>query len=86
MDTVKKAVYSASWCHLVLIRERNQKLIILIHTLTIDQLKVLQVGFPVHTQPAGRQNRNIISITLTFSPVMCSFYDKILFLESSSLY
>ena len=34
-----KAVYTSSWYHLVLIRERNQKLIILIHTLTIDQLK-----------------------------------------------
>ena len=27
-----KAVYSMSWCHLVLIRERKQKLIIFIHT------------------------------------------------------
>ena len=34
-----KAVYSTSWCRLVLIRERNQKLIILIYTLMIDKLK-----------------------------------------------
>ena len=27
-----KAVYSTSWCNLVLIRERKQKLIIFIHT------------------------------------------------------
>ena len=40
-----KAVYSTSWCRLVLVRERNQKLIILIHTLTIDQLNVLQLAF-----------------------------------------
>ena len=39
-----KAVYSTSWCRLVLIRERNQKLIILTHTLTIDKLKVLQLA------------------------------------------
>ena len=38
-----KAVYSTSWCRLVLISERNQKLIILIHTLRIDQLRVLQL-------------------------------------------
>ena len=81
-----KAVYSTSWCHLVLIRERNQKLIILIHTVKIDQLKVLQFDFPVHTQPAAKQNRNIISIILTFSLVMYSFYNKISFSESSSLY
>ena len=80
-----KAVYSTSWCRLVLIRERNQKLIILIYTLTIDQLKVLQLA-SLCAQPAGRQNRNIILIILTFSPVMYSFYGKILFQESSSLY
>ena len=40
----------------------------------------------MHTQPAGRQNRNVISIIMTFSLVMYSFYDKILFFESSSLY
>ena len=34
-----KAVYSTSWCCLVLIREKNQKLIILIHTFKFDQLK-----------------------------------------------
>ena len=39
-----KAVYSTFWCRLVLIRERNQKLIILIHTLTIDKLKILQLA------------------------------------------
>ena len=40
-----KAVYSTSWCHPVLIRGRNQILIILIHTLMIDQLKVSQLAF-----------------------------------------
>ena len=45
----------------------------------------IAIGLPMHTQPAGRQNRNIISIILTFSPVTYSFYDKILLLESSSL-
>ena len=59
-----------------LIRERNQKLIILIDTLTIDQLSN-SIGFPVRAQPVCRQNRNISSIILTFSPVMYSFYDKI---------
>ena len=39
-----KAVCSTSWCRLVLIRERNQRLIILIHTLMIDQLKILQLA------------------------------------------
>ena len=73
-----KAVYSISWCHLVLIRERNQKLIILIYTLTIDQLKVLQLASPC-TQSAGRQNRNIILIILTFSPAMYSFMAKFYF-------
>ena len=80
-----KAVYSTSWGRLVLIRERNQKLLILMHTLTIDQLKHCN-WLPCATQPAGRQNRNIISIIVTFSPVMYSFYDKILFPESSSLF
>ena len=41
--------------------------------------KALQLDSLVHNQPAGRQNRNIISIILTFSPAMYSFYDKILF-------
>ena len=41
--------------------------------------------FLVYPQPAGRLNRNIISIIFTFSPVMYSFHDKILFSESSSL-
>ena len=33
----------------------------------------IAIGFPVHTQPAGRQNMNINSIILTFSLVMYSF-------------
>ena len=76
MGTVK-AVYSTSWCHLVLIRESKQKLIIFIHTLASSA-----IGVPVHLQPAGRQNLNIISIILTFLQVKYSFYDKILFSES----
>ena len=40
----------------------------------------------MHTELAGRQNIKIISIILTFSQIMYSFYDKILFLESSSPY
>ena len=47
--------------------------------LFIQRLGAIEKGFPVHTQPAGRQNRNIISITLTSLLVACSFYDKILF-------
>ena len=31
------------------------------------------ISFPVHTEPAGRQNKNIFSIILTLSPVMYSF-------------
>ena len=46
----------------------------------------MAIGFPVHTQPVGRQNRNIISIILTFSPVMYSFNDKIFVLESPPLH
>ena len=39
----------------------------------------IAIYFPVHTQPAGRQNRNIVSIILTFSPVMYSFMIKFYF-------
>ena len=44
-----KAVYLTSWCRLVLIREINQKLIILIHVLTIDQLKHCNWHFCMHS-------------------------------------
>ena len=79
-----KAVYSTSWCCIVLIRERNQKLIILIYTSMIDQLKVLQLA-SLCTQPAGWQNRNFISIILTFSWVMYFFMTKFYF-QSLPLY
>ena len=46
-----KAVYSAPWCCLVLIRERKQKLFMFIHTRASSA-----IGAPVHLQPAGRQN------------------------------
>ena len=38
--------------------------------------RLIAIGFPVHSQAAGRQNRNITSIILTFSPVMYSFSDN----------
>ena len=57
-------------CRLLLIRERMQKLIIFIHTKANDR--------------CNWQSRNIISITLTSSPVMYSFYDKNIFSQSSS--
>ena len=38
----------------------------------------IAIGFPVHTQPAGRQNRNIVS-SMTFSPVMYPLYTDSLF-------
>ena len=43
--------------------------------------KALQfaIGFPVHTQPTGRQTRNIISIIFTFSLVMYLFMTKFYF-------
>ena len=34
-------------------------------SLVLIREKSIAVGFPVHSQPAGRQNRNIISIILT---------------------
>ena len=39
----------------------------------------IAIGFPVHTQPSGRQNRNIISIILTFSLVVYPFMTKLYF-------
>ena len=72
-----KAVCSTSWCCLVLIRERNQKLIILTHTchtLTIDQLK--HRNWLPCANSAGMQKRNLISIILTFSLVIYYFFGQ----------
>ena len=76
-----KTVYSTSWFRLVLIREKKQKLIIFIYTLASSA-----TGFPVHPQPAGRQNWNIISIIFDFLTGNVLFFDEISFSESSSLY
>ena len=50
-----KVIYSASWCRLVSIRETNQKLIILILTLTIDQLKLKHCNWLFCANSACRQ-------------------------------
>ena len=56
---------------------RKQKFVGKSSKLTIS--KQMTVSSPAYaSQPAGRQNGNIISIILTFSPVIYSFQDIIL--------
>ena len=59
---------AASFCRFTLIRERKQKLITFLQT-----SQRIIISFPLHTQPAGRQNKNIVSIILTFSLVIDYF-------------
>ena len=74
-----KAVYSMFWSRLVLARERKQKpssrnLHSYLKTFKQRSSFIpkrltnlgITIGFPVHTQPAGRQNKNVVLIILTF--------------------
>ena len=72
MDTVESCLFNVLVPPSFEKRKKKRKLIIFF-------VKALQLA---SLWKLSRQNRNIISIILTFSPVMYSFYDKILFLES----